>query len=177
MHPWYYAPFYSGYLAIAFKGLAWAFKRYTRLIKPGLQFAIFSIAIVIVLLTSYYRTFRIQSEQEHMNALNRQVGEWMRIHSEPQATLAAKDIGHIGYYSQRKILDLAGLVSPECIAFRAKGDFLGPIRKFHPEYFAFSAGQTRNMKLESDDLMKSYKLVKEFKTQNGTYLIFKSVIK
>ena len=119
----------------------------------------------------------IQRQQIQMNATNRAVGDWVGVHTPEASVLAAKDIGYIGYYSRRKILDLAGLVSPECIPFRAKADFVGPIRKFRPNYFAFSAGQFRNLGLETDPLMRDYKMAVSIGGTEGNYMIFKSVIK
>ena len=43
--------------------------------------------------------------------------QWVAAHTEPDALVAAHDIGAIGYFGQRQILDLAGLVSPEVIPF------------------------------------------------------------
>lgn len=40
---------------------------------------------------------------------------WISENTEPEALIAAHDIGALGYYGQREILDLAGLVSPEVI--------------------------------------------------------------
>jgi hypothetical protein len=176
MHPWYYAPFNAGYLAISFFGLVWLAKRYPLFSKPAIQAGISISAIIIVLLLSYYRSREIQAIQAGSNTLNRMVGEWVRKNSPRNSTLAIKDIGYIGYYSQRKIMDLAGLVSPECIPYRAKGDFLTPIRKFRPEYFAFSAGQAKNLNLQQNQLMNFYKLATEIKNKDGVFLIYESVI-
>jgi hypothetical protein len=40
---------------------------------------------------------------------------WVQKNTEPEALIAAHDIGALGYYSQREIVDLAGLVSPDVI--------------------------------------------------------------
>ncbi len=42
---------------------------------------------------------------------------WIEQNTPPQALIAAHDIGALGYFSQRRILDLAGLVSPQVIPF------------------------------------------------------------
>ena len=49
------------------------------------------------------------------------------------------DIGAVGYYSQRRILDLGGLVSPEINSIRRKVDYedmlaKGLYLKFRPDY-------------------------------------------
>lgn len=45
------------------------------------------------------------------------VARWVEANTEPQALIAAHDIGALGFFSQRRLLDLAGLVSPEVIPF------------------------------------------------------------
>ncbi len=42
---------------------------------------------------------------------------WVAANTEPQALVAAHDIGALGYFGERQLLDLAGLVSPEVIPF------------------------------------------------------------
>lgn len=43
--------------------------------------------------------------------------EWVRSNTPPQAVIAAHDIGALGYFGQRRIVDLAGLISPEVVPF------------------------------------------------------------
>lgn len=43
------------------------------------------------------------------------VAHWLRDNTSEDALIAAHDIGAIGYFTQRPLLDLAGLVSPEII--------------------------------------------------------------
>ncbi len=42
---------------------------------------------------------------------------WVAAHIPPEALVAAHDIGALGYFGERRLLDLAGLVSPEVIPF------------------------------------------------------------
>ncbi len=41
------------------------------------------------------------------------MGEWLRANTPPDAVVAALDIGAVGWASERRVLDLMGLVSPE----------------------------------------------------------------
>jgi hypothetical protein len=45
------------------------------------------------------------------------VAQWLDRNTPPDAIIAAHDIGAIGYFTRRPILDLAGLISPEVIPF------------------------------------------------------------
>lgn len=40
---------------------------------------------------------------------------WIASETEPDALVAAHDIGALGYFGQRRVIDLAGLVSPEVV--------------------------------------------------------------
>lgn len=42
-------------------------------------------------------------------------GRWFDLHAQPDAVIAAPDIGALGYYSQRRVVDLAGLVTPAMV--------------------------------------------------------------
>ncbi len=43
--------------------------------------------------------------------------KWVASHTPANALVAAHDIGALGYYAQRPLVDLAGLISPEVIPF------------------------------------------------------------
>ena len=55
----------------------------------------------------------------------RQAAEWIRDHSRPNDSIAYVEIGVLGYYSQRPIEDLMGLVSPRVRPFVLQGDLRG----------------------------------------------------
>ena len=42
---------------------------------------------------------------------------WVAANTEPDALIAAHDIGALGYFGQRRLVDLAGLISPDVIPF------------------------------------------------------------
>jgi hypothetical protein len=76
---------------------------------------------------------QIQRAEEKVR---RQIGLWLREHTPADARVAMEPIGYIGYYSQRRILDLVGLVSPEMVPLnrRGAGWFAEMQRRFHPDY-------------------------------------------
>ncbi|MFQ5575378.1 MAG: hypothetical protein ACE5G8_00140 [Anaerolineae bacterium] len=45
------------------------------------------------------------------------VAHWLAQNTPPQTVIAAHDIGAIGYFTQRPLVDLAGLVTPDVIPF------------------------------------------------------------
>jgi hypothetical protein len=67
------------------------------------------------------------------------MGVWLSRNSAPDAVVAAPDIGAIGYYSGRRVLDLGGLVTPEINEMRQGMDVEriieeGLYLRFDPDY-------------------------------------------
>jgi hypothetical protein len=57
------------------------------------------------------------------------VARWLDAHAAPGDLIAAHDIGAIGYFTRRPLLDLAGLVSPEVIPFLRDEARLGALMR------------------------------------------------
>jgi len=74
-------------------------------------------------------------------AAYRAAGVWLARNTPPDADVAFDEIGIVGYYSERPMLDLIGLVSPSSIPFSAAGDQAG----------AFLAKPTRYLLLHTHD--------------------------
>jgi hypothetical protein len=55
----------------------------------------------------------------------REAGLWIGKDSEPRDAIACKEVGTLAYFSQRRVEDLQGLVTPRSIPFSARGDTIG----------------------------------------------------
>ena len=64
---------------------------------------------------------------QNINAMQVHLGRWVDTNLPRTARIAANDIGAIAYFSRREIIDLMGLVTPEIIPFRRRGE-LGVMR-------------------------------------------------
>jgi len=64
------------------------------------------------------------------------VAHWLREETPPQAIVATHDIGAIGYFSQRTLVDIAGLANPEVIPFiDAQERLLAYLEEKNVDYF------------------------------------------
>jgi hypothetical protein len=70
-----------------------------------------------------------------------EAGRWLAKNTPPDADVAFDEVGYIGFYGERRVLDLIGLVSPSSIPYTAAGDQLG----------AFLARPTRYVLLHTHD--------------------------
>jgi arabinofuranosyltransferase len=103
---------------------------------------IFFAAVVIYSASSYYDTKDLYAEQTHHIAI-RQVAtaKWLKNNTPEGSIIATHDVGAIGYYSERKIVDVAGLINPEFIKKLNSKDFANfmteQMVKEHVDYLAF----------------------------------------
>jgi hypothetical protein len=60
---------------------------------------------------------------------------WINEFTEPDALVAAHDIGALGFYGNRPIIDLAGLISPEVIPYiQDEAKIVNFLNERHPDY-------------------------------------------
>jgi arabinofuranosyltransferase len=64
---------------------------------------------------------------QNINAMQVHLGRWVDTNLPRTARIAANDIGAIAYFSRREVIDLMGLVTPDIIPFRRRGE-LGVMR-------------------------------------------------
>ncbi len=68
-----------------------------------------------------YVKANINSFTEGMSECFIPIGNWLKENTPADATVFIPDIGAVGYYSQRKICDAAGLVSPQILKYLRSG--------------------------------------------------------
>ena len=113
--------------------------------------------------TAYYAGARDQ--------LYRQVGQWLAENSSPDATVALTEVGTIGYFSQRRIIDMAGLVTYELRNLPKQGSYQETIKSLQPDYIIGSRGLPPDPELAGFD---GYSIVQEF--PKGENNLFEDVV-
>ena len=94
-------------LAERFMGRIGAFEMRRRYLVPGIAAALVAAQLGAF---GYFRRRNVEPVRQGMERAHVAVGKWLAAHSAPGAQVAVGDVGAIGYWSGRKILDLDGLV-------------------------------------------------------------------
>ena len=73
--------------------------------------------------------------------LYREVGQWLNTHTDPDARVGTLEVGIIGFYSERPIIDFAGLIQPVvATAFTPEAGYSAAaqwaIAAYQPDYLA-----------------------------------------
>ncbi|MCB0155396.1 MAG: hypothetical protein KDF65_11425 [Anaerolineae bacterium] len=143
---WYYAPVMPGVALLTGRGI--------QLLADGLNFGLkkglggelgsrlylpvkglVSLGAVAVLLTAFYpASARIVAHNPDWKAaVYPDTARWIAANTNQAANLATIDIGHLGYWSGRQIIDIVGLAQPDVAAKIAEGDFGYALQHYEPD--------------------------------------------
>jgi arabinofuranosyltransferase len=91
--------------------------RWRGLLTPGRGGA--ALMVLLVVAGTGWRLPAMMSSYawnvDNINRMHVAMGEWAKAHTPPGTVLALNDIGAIAYVSERPVVDLAGLVTPEVV--------------------------------------------------------------
>ncbi|GAC1642349.1 MAG: hypothetical protein NVS4B8_11480 [Herpetosiphon sp.] len=110
---WYYGPLIVGLVALIALGVEVAARRTSRtplhIVLPGL-------CIGLALFPQFPSLRTAASHPHHRLIPYREAGIWLRDHTPPTARVGTLEVGIIGYYARRPIVDFAGLIQPAVAA-------------------------------------------------------------
>ena len=66
--------------------------------------------------------------------------EWINENTEQGESIAYIEVGYLGYFTNNRIIDLSGLVTPEVIPHIAERDFAWGFWNFEPDYYIYYPG-------------------------------------
>jgi hypothetical protein len=130
--PWYQVYLINGLLLLAAFGAAGMAARVSRAPRP-VQAALAAILLLPVLLPSalFVRDFWGRPPDPRWDGYVA-AGRFIREHR--GASVAAVEIGFLGWKSGAPVLDLMGLVRPDALAARKRGDLPALVARERPEY-------------------------------------------
>jgi arabinofuranosyltransferase len=128
---WYYAPFFLFALIFASFAVEWFTLKCWQ--AKGISAKIFVILTLLVLIGFYFKnTMPWESGGKHISYMK--IGEWLKANTPPNASVAMVEVGTVGWYADRRIIDILGLTNPYNADYIAKGDADSwPIR-YQPDY-------------------------------------------
>lgn len=133
---WYYAPYYVFAYFYAAVGASWCVRYFrageNRWVNTGGRAAIFAFVLFLI-----YRNFimtNVKNATYNRRADYYDIALWVKENTPETAQLAALEIGTLGWYSERPIVDLCGLVSPLIAKLYKTRDYAGFYSLYSPEY-------------------------------------------
>ena len=138
-YPWYYSPLVPVVALMLVVGGASAGTFLGGRLRHswGAEGSLVGAACTLAVAASLYLLNDVQSARPVPTPRSQMyvaVGDWVRANLPQNASLGADEVGLLGYYSQRRIIDFVGLIQPEVAPHRAQRDFLWVMRTYQPDY-------------------------------------------
>lgn len=141
---WYYAPLVPGFVAAVGLGVIAIHRSWVSLRRHlPLPLAAGNLLAWLVILALFggqaQRLGRQAQTQDMRFAVFQSVGEWLAANTPPGSSVGALEVGVIGYYAGRPVVDFAGLLQPE-VAPQLKGSDSYEVaaqwamERYHPDY-------------------------------------------
>jgi arabinofuranosyltransferase len=130
-YQWYYAPFFYLMLIFACRGIWWASTCLISGRKPDYRAAAF---ILLCAVTIFSLTKVVSFKEGGRNEAYARIGGWIKANTPANSTIAMVEIGTVGWYADRRIIDILGLVNKYNANYIAKGDLYGWLYRYQPDY-------------------------------------------
>ncbi|MBI5257231.1 MAG: hypothetical protein HY855_12085 [Burkholderiales bacterium] len=128
---WYYAPFVFLMLVFAARG---AGRLGSLLLQRGWRDdrAYLFLVLMLGLALAVSRVAPVRGGGRH--EAYAQAGLWIKANTPPQATIGAVEIGTLGWYAERRIVDILGLVNPHNAGYIGRADVYSWLKHYQPDY-------------------------------------------
>lgn len=72
-------------------------------------------------------------------SVRRAAGQWLNAHARPDARIAIGDVGIVGYFADRPMVDFLGLLEPDIARALERGDLTYALPHYMPDYVVLGA--------------------------------------
>lgn len=148
---WYLIPYTACLCVLGGIGLAHLCEARWPAGRVHVRVAIFAVALLQI--AAFAHAMRSTTDWHWRNQRNERevrqaIGEWLNVHTRPDATVLMEAIGYQGTISGRRVIDLAGLISPRVVELqrqsRSNGDaFVRILKEFAPDYVVLRSIEVR----------------------------------
>ena len=105
----------------------------------------------------------------------RATADWVTAHTPAQAKIAMLEIGIIGYYSNRSVVDLLGLATPISLPYARSGQWWKNISLIQPDYVIIQNRNNEPAWDTHDDAFQNYILIHTLSTPAYTINIYQKI--
>ena len=156
---WYYAPLLPGFtvlVGLGLIGIDWILHLSDKAYYPGAmtrrisRFAIIAF-LIIPAVFQIANTIKVGDKSTAPRyTIYRDVGNWLHSNTLPGARIGTLEVGIIGYYAERPIIDFAGLIQPEIASHLGRHTSYADVadyavQRFQPDYLVLQKGLFPNL--------------------------------
>lgn len=144
---WYYAPLVPGFVILIGLGVN-GLVHFIRGRAPRVKLHISSSGLAAIALLGTLQAVRlpdIRANNDERLPLYQAIGHWLNEHTPPEASVGLLEVGIIGFYADRAVIDFAGLLQPEVAGqFSPAATYddtgLWAIERYRPDFLVLHDG-------------------------------------
>ena len=125
LYRWYYAV--PAYCVVVLAAIG-----VEALVAPGVPLTLPAVLTLVIAVVGVLET---PTHLPASRAGYEEAGRWIAANTAPTASVAATQIGIVGYYSQRPMVDYLGLFSSQAAAALRRGDLRWWVSAYQPDYW------------------------------------------
>lgn len=143
---WYYAPLVAVVVAAVGLGVAAIWEQLPLWITRGWRGAALLVAMVAILLWPQARgLWFLRKYLDQRAGIYREVGCWLNENTPSDASVGTLEVGIIGYYARRRMVDFAGLIQPAVARQMGRNTTyedtaLWAVQRYRPDYLVLGDG-------------------------------------
>jgi len=130
---WYYVPPLIFIPLIFIRGLLMLTQRIPTTFKTASRWICVLIAMAIWVYANWICTEGLRASAVSED-VHKKLALFLREYANEQDLIATTESGMLSYYSERRVLDMLGLTTPEVLRWSVKQDFIGIIRHYNPRF-------------------------------------------
>ena len=131
-----------------------------------------SMMVAVLLIGDFKPVQYFQNLQDIQLNVHRAIGIYLNALATPGQVVAAEDIGYIGFYSKRTILDRDGLISPQVIPYNEKGEYEQVVLDFHPDWVVAAKSSPISGFVSDSSFLAQYAEDTAFVADDHEYFLF-----
>lgn len=142
---WYYAPLVPVMLALVGSGVEAMLRLLSnrRGIARRFKPILWGVLLILLLLPQGRDLWYLAHHPDPRARIYRDVGLWLAEHTPPEASVGTLEVGIIGYYARRRMVDFAGLIQPEvALQMRYETTYedttFWAVRQYHPDFLVLN---------------------------------------
>jgi hypothetical protein len=113
---WYYAPLVPIFVSLIGLGVVTLSTWLSSVFKQNrYEFALSLLFTALLFWPQGQDLFNLRRHPDSRAVVYREVGEWVSTNTEPDASVGTLEVGIIGYYAHRRMIDFAGLIQPDVV--------------------------------------------------------------
>jgi arabinofuranosyltransferase len=139
-YPWYQLPILfilNLFFGLGIIKIVDILRRHIKSLILSFSVSVFVTTLLLFALAQPTVTTMLTYQGEAKGKSYTALSQWFREHTENSNSIAFIEIGYLGYYTDNRIIDLAGLTLPDILPHIAKGDFAWGFWHYQPDYYVY----------------------------------------